>query len=98
MYAAPAGAEVDGLLVADDALATSTVTGAVAVVPLRRAADLLLRLGSDELLRQKVAAVLVLEGGKVLTQLLGRFNGNRVACETTRMLWCSSCRTYLSPL
>jgi len=60
--AAPDGLDVDGLLVADDALATSAVTGAVAVVPLRRATDLLLRLGGDELLRRQVAAVLVLEG------------------------------------
>jgi len=60
--AAPDGHEVDGLLVADDALATSAVKGAIAVVPLRRATDLLLRLGNDELLRRQVAAVLVLEG------------------------------------
>ena len=60
--AAPDGLDVDGLLVADDALATSAVAGAVAVVPLQRATDLLLRLGSDELLRRQVAAVLVLEG------------------------------------
>ena len=62
LHTARDGLEVDGLLVADDELATSAVAGAVAVVPLRRAADLLLRLGSDDLLRRQVAAVLVLEG------------------------------------
>ncbi len=56
------GEEVDGLLVADEALDTSSVTGAVVVVPSRRAADLLQRLNSDELLRERVSAVLVVKG------------------------------------
>ena len=53
---------MDGLLVTDEALATSTVTRAVVVVPLRRATDLLQRLDSDELLRERVSAVLVVNG------------------------------------
>ena len=53
---------MDGPLAADEALDTSTVTGAVVVVPLRRSSDLLQRLDSDELLRERVSAVLVVDG------------------------------------
>ena len=87
--AAPGGTEVDGLLVADDALATSEVTGAVAVVPLRRAADLLKRLGGDELLRRQVAAVLVLEGEG------GGLQGGLLQCSAGAVLQAVRCDAAL---
>ena len=57
---------MDGMLVHADQLDTAGIGGAVVLVPARAAADFLLRLGGDRLLRARVRAVLVEDGAVCL--------------------------------
>ena len=73
---------MDGALVPLDQLETSSVAGAVVLLPAAASTDFLLRLQSDALLQARVGAVLV-ESGAPLATLASR----SLACSLVIFQW-----------